>query len=136
VDVKRLLDTNAYTAAKRGRQPTLEILRTSSSIVLPTVVVAELLFGFRNGSQYASNARDLSDFLSQSRVELAVTTWTTCDRYARVAAGLRARGTPIPTNDIWVAAHAMELGAELVSYDRHFEHVSGLAWILPSDGVG
>ena len=42
---------------------------------------------------------------------------------------LRAKGRPIPTNDIWIAAHAMETGADLVSADRHFEHVDGIAWI-------
>ena len=54
----------------------------------------------------------------------------TADRYARVAdRRFGARGRPIPTNDIWIAAHAMETGADLVSYDRHFDHVEGLAWI-------
>ena len=53
----------------------------------------------------------------------------TADRYSRIAAALRAQGSPIPTNDVWIAAHAMETGADLVSADRHFEAVSGIAWL-------
>ena len=55
--------------------------------------------------------------------------FTTADRYARTAAALRAKGRPIPSNDIWIAAHALETGADLVSYDHHFGEVDGLAWI-------
>lgn len=56
-------------------------------------------------------------------------TMTTADRYARVAVQLRRKGRPIPTNDIWIAAHAMETGADLVSLDEHFAEVDGLAWV-------
>ena len=55
--------------------------------------------------------------------------FTTADRYSRIAVGLRAKGRPIPSNDIWIAAHTMETGADLVSCDRHFEQIDGLAWI-------
>ena len=54
---------------------------------------------------------------------------TTAERYSRIAAALRAKGNPIPTNDVWIAAHAMEMGADLVSADRHFEVVDGIAWL-------
>ena len=64
--------------------------------------------------------------------------WTvgpvTADRYSRIAASLRAKGRPIPTNDVWIAAHAMETGADLVSADRHFEHVDGIAWLRVTAG--
>ena len=53
----------------------------------------------------------------------------TADRYSRIATSLRAKGNPIPTNDVWIAAHAMETGADLVSADRHFEAVDGIAWL-------
>lgn len=57
-------------------------------------------------------------------------TFTTADRFGRIAAALRAKGKPIPQNDIWIAAHAMETGADLLSFDRHFEAVEGLALVL------
>lgn len=58
-------------------------------------------------------------------------TRTTADRYARIALALKRKGRPIPTNDIWIAAHAMETGADLVSYDEHFAAVDGLVWVRP-----
>ncbi len=86
----------------------------------------ELLFGFRNGNRYAKNLALLDEFLDQPWVELQLVTRTTADRFGRIAAALRKAGTPIPTNDIWIAAHAFETGAELISLDRHFESVRGL----------
>jgi tRNA(fMet)-specific endonuclease VapC len=61
-------------------------------------------------------------------VELLPVTRTTADRFGRIAAALRKAGTPIPTNDIWIAAHAFESGAELVTFDDHFAAVPGLVW--------
>ena len=56
-------------------------------------------------------------------------TFVTADRFGRIATALREKGTPIPTNDIWIAAQAMEAGADLVSSDAHFGLVEGLAWV-------
>ena len=68
-------------------------------------------------------------FVENPYVSLVYVTLTTADRFARIAAALRAKGRPIPTNDIWIAAHAMETGAELLSFDDHFESIDGLAWV-------
>jgi tRNA(fMet)-specific endonuclease VapC len=89
-----------------------------------------LLFGFRNGAHYDRNLGDLQDLLRRPGVSLLEVTWATADRFGRLAAALRRAGTPIPSNDIWVAAHAMESGAELVTLDRHFERIPGLALTL------
>ena len=124
-----LLDSNAYSNLKRGHHRIVEIVRNSEEVLLPLVVIGELLYGFRNGSRPDRNARELHAFLDSSYVSVAAMTVTTADRYSRVASALRAKGRPIPSNDIWIAAHAMETGADLVSYDRHFDYVDGLAWI-------
>ena len=124
-----LLDSNAYSNLKRGHHRIVEIVRASEAILLPHVVIGELLFGFRNGSRSDRNTRELHAFLDNPYVSTAAMSLTTADRYARIAATLRAKGRPIPSNDIWIAAHAMETGADLVSYDRHFDQVDGLAWI-------
>ena len=58
----------------------------------------------------------------------------TADRYSRVMTALKAKGRPIPTNDVWIAAHAMETGADLVSADGHFEHVDGIVWVRVTGG--
>ncbi|HVT04403.1 MAG TPA: PIN domain-containing protein [Thermoanaerobaculia bacterium] len=57
----------------------------------------------------------------------------TSDRFGRIAASLRRKGRPLPTNDIWIAAHAMESGAELPSFDRHTDQVDGIAWVQPKE---
>ena len=95
---------------------------------MSAIVVGELLFGFRYGRHYEANRRELEEFLSSAYVTLLSVTFVTCDRFSRIAAALRQKGRPIPTNDIWIAAHAMESGAELLSFDRHFEEVEGITW--------
>jgi tRNA(fMet)-specific endonuclease VapC len=129
--VKVLLDTNAYTALFRGHEGVAARVRGAAHVLVSTVVAGELLFGFRNGSRFDANRDELEDFLSSPYVELLPVTLVTADRFGRIAASLRRKGRPLPTNDIWIAAHAMESGADLLSFDRHFEHVEGLAWIEP-----
>ena len=124
-----LLDTNAYSALMSGRGDVADRVRTSEGVLLSSIVVGELLFGFRNGSRYEPNRARLDAFLAERHVELVPVTLPTTERFGLVAAQLRRRGTPIPSNDIWIAAQAMELGADLLSSDRHFGAVEGLAWI-------
>jgi tRNA(fMet)-specific endonuclease VapC len=124
--VKRLLDTSAYAAIKRSYGPVVDVLRSSEEIVFSIVVVGELLFGFQAGTRYVRNVVELDEFLASPYVSLQLVTRTTADRFGRIAAQLKKQGTPIPTNDIWIGAHAMETGAELVTLDRHFHHVAGL----------
>ena len=124
-----LLDSNAYSLWKRGHGHVAELIRSSGEVLMPIVVVGELLYGFRYGTRAEHNVRELHLFLGNARVDVVATTMTTADRYARIASALRAKGRPIPTNDIWIAAHAMETGADLVSSDQRFSVVDGLAWI-------
>jgi predicted nucleic acid-binding protein len=127
--VRILLDTNAYSALRRGHEFVAEQVRRSEEVLLSAVVAGELLFGFRNGSRYEENARALESFLEDPNVRLLPVTWDTADFFGRISAELRKRGRPIPTNDIWIAAHAMEAGADLVSADPHFGNVDGLSWL-------
>lgn len=124
--MKRLLDTNAYVELLKGTPAVAALVREAEQLVFSTVVVGELLFGFRNGTRYDKNLAVLDDFLGQPWVDLQPVTRVTADRFGRVAAALRKVGTPIPTNDVWIAAHAFETGAELITFDRHFESVRGL----------
>ena len=122
-----MLDTNAWVALRRGHPTVSRLVRDSEELAVSMVVAGELLFGFRNGSRFEQNLDDLEDFLGQPLVTLLPVTLATADRFGRVAAGLKRAGRPIPTNDVWIAAHAFESGAELLTFDRHFEHVEGLA---------
>lgn len=124
-----LLDSNAYSHLKRGVRPVAGIVRRAEQVLLSTIVIGELLYGFRRGPRHDRNVQELQAFLDNPYVSVVPVSFVTADRYARIAASLRAKGRPIPSNDIWIAAHAMETGADLVSSDRHFEHVDGLAWM-------
>ena len=130
--MKVLLDTNAYTALFRGEPAVARIVRNAESVIVSSVVAGELLFGFRNGSRYETNRRQFDAFLASAYVSLLPVGLVTADRFGRIAASLRKKGTPLPTNDIWIAAHAMESGADLLSFDQHFGQVDGLSWIAPA----
>ena len=123
-----LLDTNAYSALMVDRGRVAERVRRADAVLLSAVVLGELLFGFRNGSRYDQNRAQLDAFLSGRFVQTLEVTLETAERFGLIAAQLRRRGTPIPTNDVWIAAHAMESGAHLLSFDRHFEAIEGLLW--------
>jgi tRNA(fMet)-specific endonuclease VapC len=127
-----LLDTNVYVALMRGNPGVAARVRGSELVLLSTVVAGELLFGFYHGSRLEKNLRQLGEFLENPFVELIPVTYTTADRFGRISAALRSKGRPLPTNDIWIAAHTMETGAELLSFDQHFSHIDGLVWTRPS----
>ena len=124
-----LLDSNAYSSLMRGDERTSAVVRDATEILMSAVVIGELLYGFRNGSRFERNAAGLRSFLDNPYVSFLPVGPVTADRYSRIAAALRAKGRPIPTNDVWIAAHAMETGADLLSADRHFEAVDGIAWV-------
>jgi tRNA(fMet)-specific endonuclease VapC len=126
--MRALIDTDAYSALKRADRAVVEIVRRSEEVLLSTVVVGELLYGFRCGDRYERNRDELDEFVASPFVTVVPVTMTTADRFSRIAAGLKARGKPIPTNDMWIAAQAMETGAELLSFDRHYEWVDGIVW--------
>ena len=126
-----LLDTNAYSAMKRGHEAVMDLVRRSQQVLLSAVVAGELLHGFRAGSRFDDNLREFNAFIEHPLVDFLAVDMQTAERFARVATALRSAGTPLPTNDVWIAAHAMQTGAQLVSFDRHFEQVAGLAWVRP-----
>ena len=129
--MKLLLDTNTYSDLARGHSPLSHRVREAEAVLLSAVVAGELLGGFRRGTRFQENFAGLQRFLAQPRIHFLPVTWITAERYSRIYAALRRRGTPIPTNDMWIAAHAMETGAELLSSDPHFQYVEGLAWTDP-----
>jgi tRNA(fMet)-specific endonuclease VapC len=129
--MKLLLDTNVYSALFRGHQDVVDRVRRADQILISAIVAGELLFGFRNGSRFEANRKELEDFLRSPYVDLLPITFDTADRFGRIAAAARRKGRPIPSNDMWIAAHAMESGAELLSFDQHFEEIDGIAWVRP-----
>jgi tRNA(fMet)-specific endonuclease VapC len=130
VGVKIMLDTSAYVGFKRNIVEVVEIIVKAELIVFSPVVMGELMFGFRNGTRFKENMNDLDRFLMHEIVDLMPIGKITSDRYSRIAVKLRQQGTPIPTNDIWIAAQAMEQGAELITSDQHFDKINGLVYTI------
>jgi tRNA(fMet)-specific endonuclease VapC len=121
-----LLDTNAYTAFMLGATDEVEVLAHAEQLYLNSVVLGELLGGFAAGTREARNRIELTRFLDSPRVDVVPVTARTADSYALVYSGLRRKGQPIPTNDLWIAASALEHGAALLTRDAHFAHIDGL----------
>lgn len=114
------LDTSAYSAFKRGDETVLRILRRAAEIVLPAVALGELRAGFRAGTRERRNLEELEAFLDSPRVGTASIDEETAIRYADIVSYLRSEGSPIPTNDIWIAASAMQWGLRILTRDAHF----------------
>ena len=126
--MKIMLDTSAYVGFKRNNTELVEIIVRAELILISAIVLGELLFGFRNGTRFKKYLAELNRFLEHDSVETVPVGKTSADRYSRIAAQLRRQGTPIPTNDIWIAAQAMEHGAELITTDEHFDKIIGLVY--------
>ncbi len=121
-----LIDTNAYAAFKRGDARTLDVFRHAPEIALNATVMGELLAGFASGSHAARNRRELAEFLQSPRVRQLVVDAETAEHYAVLFAGLRKKGRPVPTNDLWIAASAMQYGYAVFSFDKHFSEMENL----------
>lgn len=123
---KALIDTNIYTAFKRNQPDIVELFRTLDYIGLDITVLAELYSGFRGGNREKKNRKEIEAFINSDRVHLLFHDADTSDFYAQIFYRLKKNGTPIPTNDIWIAAAAMQNGLAMVTLDTHFEYIEGL----------
>jgi len=118
--VRICMDTSAYSEFKRGHAGVLDAIQRADEVVLPAVVIGELLAGFRIGNRETQNRQDLDRFLGSKRVRVASLDAETGQRYSEIVVYLRDQGSPIPTNDIWIAATAMQWGLRVLTSDRHF----------------
>lgn len=125
--MRLLIDTNGYKAFCTGDRAALDVIQLADEIVLPFVVLAELRAGFACGTVARRNEAALVKFLNSPRVRVAYPDEGTTHHYARLFFQLRTQGTPIPTNDIWIAALAVQHNLPLFTRDRHFDHLPQLA---------
>ena len=117
------LDTNAYRDFMRGNAVRVEIVRAARSIHLPLIVLGELRAGFAAGNRESTNAANLQRFLGSPRVSVLSPDEQTTHHYAQLHLRLRAKGTAIPTNDLWIASLAIQHSLVLCTSDRHFRHL-------------
>ncbi len=119
-----LLDTSAYSAFMRGSSGIRDIVQIADTIYFNPVVLGELKSGFLRGRKKGENEELLAQFLNSPRVFPVPIDEETSDRYAVIRNSLREAGTPIPTNDIWIAATAMQYGLTVATTDPHFQKVT------------
>lgn len=121
------LDSNRYTDLCRGVKQAVDVVSRAEVIFVPLIVLAELRAGFAFGLRRDHNENHLTRFLNADHVFVLVPDEQTTHLYAEVYAGLRRQGTPIPTNDIWIAALVLQHDLVLFTRDSDFEHVPRLA---------
>ena len=121
-----LFDTNILIPYLRNPDPFSDVVCAYDRVVLVPTVLGEFRAGITTTKQGAENLRALDDFLLNPAVEEWPITFQTSDFYARIFQMLKRQGTPIPTNDIWIAAVAMQSGCDLYTTDEHFKHIQGL----------
>jgi len=119
-----LLDTTIVVSVLRRVPGMQEKLQSASEIWLPLFALGELEYGESHSSQPEKQRQALSIFLQG--VEVLFPSETTTRHYGKVKAELARAGTPIPENDVWIAAMAIEHGLPLATCDAHFSRVTGL----------
>jgi len=123
---KVLIDTNIYSLAMKGDGHVVNALRKIDLIGFAVISVGELYSGFKGGNRETGNREELNIFLDSPRVVVHAIDAETADFYASILNNLKAAGTPIPTNDIWIAAVAFQHGYKIFTKDRHFNLIPGL----------
>jgi tRNA(fMet)-specific endonuclease VapC len=119
--MKIVLDTNRYRDFCEGNSETLDVMQRARRVYLPFIVLAELRAGFLCGTLARRNEKSLTVFLNSPRVRVLMADEETTHHFARIFAQLRLQGTPIPVNDIWIAALTVQHDLLLFSRDQHFD---------------
>lgn len=123
------LNTNRYRDLCEGNPHVQAVLQQAERIALPLPVLAELRCGFACGILSRKNEATLTTFLNEPRVRVLAPDEQTTFFYSRLYRQLREQGTPIPTNDLWIAALVEQHRLILYTRDRHFHHLPQLALI-------
>jgi tRNA(fMet)-specific endonuclease VapC len=129
--MKLCIDTNAYVRIMQKSPLVVKVIEEAERVFIPSIVLGELYAGFMMGSKYDQNCSELESFLALPGVEIAYIDKNTAQRYGILVKQLKSAGTPLPVNDIWIGASALEAGARVVSYDKHFTYIPGIDIISP-----
>ena len=124
------IDTSAYSHFMRGEAAVVTHLDRASWVGVPSTVLGELRTGFLLGDRPDENSAELEAFLSCDVVNEVTVDVEVARIYAEVVVDLRRAGTPLPTNDIWIAACAVRSGSTVISFDRHFSEIARVGSIV------
>lgn len=121
-----VIDTNAYTRLLAGEEDVLDVIGTAEIVYMSIFVLGELYAGFAGGTKERDNKDALNSFLLKPTVKILNATSETAKVFGMVKQELKKAGAPLPINDVWIAAHALETGSTLITYDSHFNKIAGL----------
>ena len=124
------LDTAAYSNFQRGHSELVALVDRADWVGVPTVTMGELRTGFLLGAHRERNEAELDEFLANPVVEVLGVDAEASRHYAEIVADLRRAGTPLPTNDIWIAATAARHGAAVLTCDKHFERIGRVGAVV------
>lgn len=124
--LKLVIDTSAYSGFKKGDESLRPFITTQNNLFVPVIVLGELRSGFAAGSKQTENERSLQLFLSYPSVEVLFLTDETTKIMANLYAKLRKTGKMIGSNDLWIAALAIEHKLPLLTLDKDFSSIAGL----------
>jgi tRNA(fMet)-specific endonuclease VapC len=125
-----VLDTSAYSRLRAGDQRVRDLVAEAEVVLVPVIVLGELYGAFELGSRAGENRVALGEFLAEPFVSVVPASASVARHYGRVYAALRRAGTPVPVNDMWIAASAIDRGGCLVTFDHDFERIAGLDRIV------
>lgn len=124
--MKLALDTNRYIDFVRGIAEVVRRVNEAEAVCVPFATLAEIRLGFEHGHHARDNERVLAEFLQRPGVSCLFPDQQTTRHYAAIYGELRRKGTPIPTNDVWIAALVVQHGLTLYARDKHFDHLPQL----------
>ena len=123
---KILLDTNAYAAYLGGDSAVPDVMVDADVVYLSIFVLGELYAGFKGGRREIENYHILKKFIKKPSVVVLDAGDETAEIFGEIKNNLKIAGAPLPINDVWIAAHAVETGSVVVTYDAHFLKIPGI----------
>jgi tRNA(fMet)-specific endonuclease VapC len=123
---RALIDTSAYAHFRRGHSPVVDLIARTDMVLLSVITLGELEAGFTLGTRARENRMILEEFVAEPFVRVLPVSPEIARRYGRLFATLRRAGTPVPINDLWIAASAEDAGANLITYDSDFARIPNL----------
>lgn len=130
--MKLALDTNAYRAFMEASAGAVSLVKTADVLGMPVPVLGELRYGFRAGTRGRQNEAVLLKFLDSPRIRILACDDQTSYFYSELKLQLRKQGTPIPINDVWIAALVIQHGMTLLAYDRDFDKLPQISKTEPA----
>ena len=121
--MRLLIDTNRFIDFCKGDESVVDTFERAALLVIPFIVLAEISAGAQMTKRGDAQVRVLNSLLNEQGVRDVHSTRATAHHYGAIYAKLRRNGTPVPTNDIWIAALALEHGLILYTRNAHFQHI-------------